>query len=658
MHYFYIVLSSIRTRVMCVAMLALFSINAGGQDFPKEEDYFKIAPMLTPENAMLEVGGLALLPNGDLGVSTRRGDIFVVENPTSDKPYFRRFASGLHEVLGLVYKDGSFYCAQRGELTRVTDKNKDGKADLFETIYAWPLSGNYHEYSYGPQLAPDGSFFVTTNLGFFGGESWRGRSAVPWRGWALKISEDGDMQPWATGMRSPCGLGIIDGELFYTDNQGEYMASGGLWHVAKGDFMGNPGGLAWSKEPGSPVTIVSEDIHAQVDPRRTKDAEGKYIRPENIVDEKVTTLADVKKKVPALRLPAVWLPYGYLGISTSEPISIPDNTFGPFAGQVLVGDQGMSIIARVFLEKVNGEYQGAAFPFRSGFSSGVVRMAWADDGSLFVGETRRGWGSAGDADQGLERLTWTNEIPFEMQTVRAMPDGFEIQFTKPVDHSSAEDIASYSVESFIYKYHPVYGSPPVNSANCTVKGVKVSPDGMTARLIVDNLRTAYIHTLTLDGIRDKANKHPLLHATAYYTLNNIPQGASLTLSEVSVRNSAAPKGNLASASSAKNSPVAWNDVKTPASGKPTSGKAPSFFDVKGLLVNYTCTACHSTRNKQVGPGFVEIAERNYSDEKIVELIHNPQPQNWPEYATAMPPMPQVSKDDALKIAAWINSLDE
>lgn len=652
-----LILSLFNTWILRSALITLLPLSSFAQDIPKEEDYFKITPMLTPENAMLEVGGLAVLPNGDLGVATRRGDIYIVENPTTDRPYFRKFASGQHELLGLAYKDGSFYSAQRGELTRITDKNKDGKADLFETVYAWPLSGNYHEYSYGPQIAPDGSFFVTTNLGFFAGESWRGRSAVPWRGWALKISEDGDMQPWATGMRSPCGLGIIDGELFYTDNQGEYIASGALWHVAKGDFMGNPGGLAWSKEEGSPVNIVAEDIHAQVEPRRIQDAEGKYIRPENIVDEKITTLADVKKEIPSLRLPAVWLPYGYLGISTSDPISIPENTFGPFAGQVLVGDQGMSIIARVFLEKVNGEYQGVAFPFRSGFSSGVVRMAWADDGSLFVGETRRGWGSAGDADQGLERLIWTNAIPFEMKTVRAMPDGFEIEFTKPVDQATAEDIASYKVESFIYKYHPVYGSPPVNNQKGMVKGVQVSSDGMKARVIVESLRPAYIYTLTLDGIRDKENGHPLLHATAYYTLNNIPQGNKLALADVSVKNSASMKANSSTASATNNRPSPSKDTKTPASG-PSSSKAPSFFEVKGLLVNYTCTACHSTRNKQIGPGFEEIAKRNYSNEKIVELIHNPQPQNWPEYATAMPPMPQVTNEDALKIAAWINSLDD
>ncbi len=639
------------------ALVCLIVLNGMAQEMPKEDDYFKIIPVLSPQDALLEVGGLTVMPGGDLALCTRRGDIFIVENPTGGRPYFRKFASGLHEVLGLTYRDGSFFCAQRGELTKITDTNMDGKADVFETIYAWPLSGNYHEYSYGPKIAPDGSFFVTTNVGFFNGESWRGRSAVPWRGWALKIFEDGRMEPWATGMRSPCGLGIIDGELFYTDNQGEYIASGGLWHVTKGDFMGNPAGLDWADQPASPVKLKPGDIHAIVDPRRMKDAEGKYIRPQNIVDEKVVTLADVKKKIPALRLPAVWLPYGYLGISTSEPIVIPEGTFEPFAGQVLIGDQGMSIISRVFMEKINGEYQGAAFPFRSGFNSGVLRMAWAKDGSLFVGETRRGWGSAGDANEGLERLVWNHEIPFEMKAVRAMPDGFEIEFTRPADPESAEDLASYSVQSFIYKYHPVYGSPPVNMETCNVTGIRLSADGLKARIVVDNLRASYIHSITLQGVLEKNQRHPLIHPTAYYTLNNIPEGGKLSPNEVSTKNSSvAVKTSTATGAMHSETDSSSKSRQQPLAKE--SGKTPGFFDVKGLLVNYTCTACHSTRGKQIGPGFTEIAEREYTSEKIVGLIHNPQPQNWPGYETAMPPMPQVKVEDAKKIAAWINSLND
>ena len=67
-------------------------------------------------------------------------------------------------------------------------------------------------------------------------------------------------------------------------------------------------------------------------------------------------------------------------------------------------------------------------------------------------------------------------------------------------------------------------------------------------------------------------------------------------------------------------------------------------------------ACHNANKKQVGPGFIEIAERKYSVAKILQLIKVPEPKNWPGYATPMPAMPQVPAADARKIAEWINSL--
>jgi cytochrome c551/c552 len=635
----------------------MFSGNSAfAQETPKEEDFFKIMKVATPEGIILEVGGLVNLPNGDLGISTRRGDVFIVENPTSSRPYFRKFASGLHEILGLAYKDGAFYCAQRGELTKLVDTNIDGKADVYETIYSWPLSGHYHEYSFGPKIAPDGSFFVTGNVAFGSEEWWRGESRVPWRGWAMRITADGKMEPWATGMRSPAGLGFLNNELFYTDNQGDWMGSGALWKVEKGDFMGHPAGLAWSGMPNSPLKLTTEQFNSKIDPRKVKNEKGRYIKPENVVNENFKTLFDMKKEFPELRLPAVWLPYGILGISNSEPITIPKGYFGPFEGQTLVGDQGMSILSRVFLEKVNGEFQGASFMFRSGFRSGVMRMSWAKDSSLFIGETNRGWGSAGEANEGLQRLVWNNKTPFEMKTVRAMPDGFEIEFTLPVDPKSAEDLASYSVESYIYKYQPVYGSPPVNTQNLVIKGVKLSSDGLKARIIVDNLRRYYIHTLKLDGIRERDNFYSLVHPTAYYTLNNIPEGAKLSMTEVSTKNSAIVIAQAPPVTSGVKKTTVAAPVKQVAQVLAKVDKVPTYNDVKGMLASYTCLSCHNPDRKIVGPAFKDIAKRKYSPEKIVQLIHNPQPENWPEYPTPMPPMPQVKKEDGLKIAAYINSL--
>ncbi len=637
------------------ALLFLLPVGTIAQESPKEEDFFKMARVSAPEGIVLEVGGLAVLPNGDLGVSTRRGDVYIVENPTSRRPYFRKFASGLHEVLGLAYKDGALYCAQRGELTKLVDRNKDGKADLYQTIFSWPISGHYHEYSFGPKLAPDGSFFVSGNVAFGNEQWWRGESRVPWRGWMMHIYEDGRMEPWATGLRSPCGLGMVDGELFYTDNQGDWVGSGSVVHLKKGAFAGHPAGLKWSGMSNSPVKLSTEQVYAVVNPREDKNALGRYIKPENVVNEKFMTLFEAKQKLPEIQLPSVWLPHGVLGISNSEIVNIPDGVFGPFAGQLLVGDQGQSKISRVFMEKINGEYQGAAWEFRSGFQSGVLRMAWANDGSLFVGETNRGWGSAGEANQGLQRLIWNNVTPFEMRSIKAMPDGFEIEFTMPVQIKSAENIASYAVESFTYKYHPVYGSPTVNLKKHLIKGVKVSADRMKARIIVDNPRRYYIHTISLEGVRSKEGSYSLVHPTGYYTLNNIPVGQKLLMTEVSTTNS----GKSTNANALQKANTKMGTPDDPTNKKTTTAslsKLPAYTEVKSLLAKNTCTACHNADKKQVGPAFRDIAKRNYSVDKIISLIYNPQPQNWPTYSTEMPPMPQVPKEEARKIAMWIQSL--
>jgi len=628
------------------------------QESAKEEDYFKIMRLPAPEGTVLEVGGLCTLPNGELAVTTRRGDIFIVENPTSQKPHFRKFASGLHEVLGIAYKNGALYCAQRGELTKITDTNNDGKADVFQTIAALPVTGNYCEYNYGPKIAADGSFFITCNLAFPEDEWWRPYSKAPWRGWMLHIQEDGRIEPWATGMRSPAGIGMIDNEMFYADNQGDWIGSGGIIHVKKGAFTGNPAGLVWTSQANSPLKLTQEQLFAKVSPRFQKNENGQDIRPLNVADEKFTTLFELKKSFPEIALPAVWLPHGILGISNSEIVTIPEGAFGPFAGQMLIGDQGQSKIMRVFMEKVNGEYQGAAWDFRSGFQSGVLRLAWAADNSLFVGETNRGWGSAGEATQGLQRLVWNNKVPFEMLAVRAMPDGFEIEFTKPVVRKSAADISSYAVESFIYKYHPVYGSPPVNTQKCAIKGVKVSEDGLKVRIAVDNLRKNYIHTISLPGVVETENSFSLVHPTTYYTLNNIPDGEKLSLTQTNTSKTTAAvpvKKTLADKTSGASKAGSSNTAdKAAASGS----KTPSFEVVKPLLTKYTCLACHSPDKRQVGPAYAEVAKRNYTHDQIVNLIHDPQPENWPDYATPMPPMPQVPREDALKIAAWINSLSK
>ena len=135
---------------------------------------------------------------------------------------------------------------------------------------------------------------------------------------------------------------------------------------------------------------------------------------------------------------------------------------------------------RVCLETVDGRYQGACLPFRSGFASGNLPMLFLPDGSMIVGGTNRGWGSRGTRPFALQRMVWTGKVPFEIDEIHARPDGFELTFTEPVDPATAGDVASYKVSTHTYVYQSTYGSPEVDQTTPKVEKVTVSLDGKSA----------------------------------------------------------------------------------------------------------------------------------------------------------------------------------
>jgi len=91
-------------------------------------------------------------------------------------------------------------------------------------------------------------------------------------------------------------------------------------------------------------------------------------------------------------------------------------------------------------------------------------------------------------------------------------------------------------------------------------------------------------------------------------------------------------------------------------GEATTAEVVVPADINELLEKNTCLTCHNANEKVVGPAYVEVAKRNYTPEQIVALIYKPKPSNWPEYQTPMVGLPNVPKEEALKIATWIVSL--
>lgn len=464
----------------------------------EEEDYYQLITLPVPSGLVLEVSGVADLGDGRIAVSTRRGDIWIVENAfETDLSLLKytRFATALHEPLGLIWHQGAFYVAQRSELTRIRDLDGDGKADEYIALAkGWSVSGNYHEYAFGPKLDPDGNFWVTLNARF-----GRSDAAVnTWRGWGVKISPRGKLVPICAGMRTPAGVGAnAAGDMFFTDQQGNWVGGNKLGLLEEGTFHGHVQSLDSTSLPESPLA-----------------------HPGTVPQGK--TVVEAARLMPTFRLPAVWFPYEKVGRSMTDIVC--DQTggrFGPFSGQLFIGEFVQSGIVRVYLEKVRGVYQGACFRFRGGFQCGVLRLGWGRDGSLFAGETNRGWNSRGPRSYGLERLVWTGQTPFEVRTMEARRQGFRLTFTQPVETVSAERPESYSMRSYTYLYQERYGSAEVDVEEPTVTGARVHSDGRTVDLDVSGLRAGYVHELLLTGVRSR-DLRPLLHPEAYYTLNRIP----------------------------------------------------------------------------------------------------------------------------------------
>ena len=203
-------------------------------------DAFTFESVAIPDGIDPQIGGIATMPDGRLAICFHRGEVFFYE-PKNDE--WTQFAEGLHEPLGvLAESDTSLLVAQRAELTRLRDTDGDGRADSYETVFdGFGMTGNYHEFVFGPARDSDGNLYLALNTASNGagirseirgewnpiglerskmvvrGKDWaplkeaagRMYARAKWRGWVVRLSPDGEAAtPFACGFRSPDGIGF------------------------------------------------------------------------------------------------------------------------------------------------------------------------------------------------------------------------------------------------------------------------------------------------------------------------------------------------------------------------------------------------------------------------------------------------------------------
>ena len=478
-------------------------------------DYYSLENIATPKGLDPQVGGLDFMPNGRLVACFHRGEVYTYD---PGKGEWRLFADGLQEPLGIVaINDREVVVMQRSELTRITDTDGDGEADQYKTVCDdFGMTGNYHEFAFGPARDARGNLYVGLNLassgasirpelrgefrhyglsreGFkassYGRASGRMYAATPYRGWVLKITPEGEMTPFAPGFRSPNGLGFdLDGRLFVTDNQGDWLGTSKLFHVQRGKFYGHPASLAWTnkwKKGRNPLKVASTEFDA----KRTR--------------------------------ATVLFPHGLMANSPTQPI--PDSSggkFGPFAAQLFVGEMNRARIVRVMLDKVAGEWQGACVPFYdgAGLGKGNHRFVFGKDGSMWLGQTHLSWVGG----QGVQRIKWNGKTPMEVESMKLTDSGFALQFTKPLANGLAKP-ETFAIQRYYYAYRKDYGSPQHGREPVPVTGVQLLRDGRTVIVSLAKLNPGYVYQLDLNNIA-AADGSPLVNGLVCYTLNRLTNG--------------------------------------------------------------------------------------------------------------------------------------
>lgn len=461
-----------------------------------EAEYYRIVDLPVPAELALEVGSFCVLPDGRLAVGTRRGEILLLSGVSDERPdlTIEHFATGLDEVLGLGFRDGAFYVTQQTEVTRITDRDGDGRADRFENLSdVWGFE-HYHEFAWGSPVAADGSVFVALGL------SSSYHYKADYRGFAFRITADGRSIPVASGVRSAGGVAPNEhGVMFYVESQGPWNGSCSLKHLKPGSFMGHP--ICF---PGYDLPLA-KDLVRPAEPQHQ------------------SRLIDESDRIPELLPYAVVFPYRKMGQSITAPrVDRTGGRFGPFEGQMFLGDYSLSIVMRATTELVDGVWQGACYPFREGLGNGILAVEFSAEGDLVTGGTNRGWPVRGNRHHVLERIEWTGRVPFEIERIAARPDGFLITFTQPVDPAVAGAAANYRLQTFTHVYQKFYGSPEVDQTTPTVVDARVEAGGRAVHLVIEGLVRGHVHEFDLAGVRSRAGE-PLLHTQAFYTLNRIPK---------------------------------------------------------------------------------------------------------------------------------------
>lgn len=441
---------------------------------------------------------LAWRPDGTLAIASLKGRVHLARDTDGDglEDALGVFSDDLPAPYGLATSGEAIDVAAKFGVVRLLDADRDGFAERSEVVAdGWGYTADYHDWAVGLPRDRDGNYVVALPCQ----QDNRSEPAARFRGQGLKLvprpSTPDDprgyrLEPFCGGLRFPMGLAFNRaGDLFATDNQGNYNPFNELNHLV----------------PGARYGFINK----------------LEVRP---------------GFAPPLREPAVNLPHpwsrsvnGICFLETPEPLRtrLGRDLFGPHEGHLLGCEFNGRSLLRISLERVAGEYQGAAYPFSitppvdAATFEGPLSIAVAPDGDVYIGNLLdSGWGG-GQNTGSIVRLVPRGPLPPGLAEMRATPRGFELDFTAPLDADEARRASNYALRSFRRMSTPAYGGDDVDEQPAKIRGVALSADARRVTLTLDTLRAGYVYELRLGNLA--VGGAALFPAEAYYTLTHVPK---------------------------------------------------------------------------------------------------------------------------------------
>jgi len=433
-------------------------------------------PYENPWHALMFTSGHDFFDNGDLAVCTAHGDVWRVSgvDTSLEKLTWKRFASGLHQPLGLKIVNNLAYVIGRDQITILHDLNGDGEADYYENFNNDCISaGNGHSFATCLEIDAEGNFYFL-------------KCAEPTAhgGTLLRVPKDGSrLEVVATGFRNPNGMGISPrGEITVADQQGEWVPETRLDVIRPGGFYGYM------------------PMHKRA------------VKP---------TMYDG---------PLCWIARS-VDNSAGGETWVPEKSWGPLGGQMIHLSYGRCTMMLVLHDEGNEHAQGMTVPLPGRFLSGVMRARFnPHDGHLYV-TGLRGWQTAALRDGCLQRVRYTGEPVYLPIAFAIHPDGIRLTFSQLLERKVAESADSYGIQQWNYRWSEKYGSPDLSLANpgkegrddVPIKAARLEKDGRSVFLEIAGLRP--VMEMEIQYNVTAADTKPLRGAV-YTTINRIEAEAN------------------------------------------------------------------------------------------------------------------------------------